>query len=359
MTSYPASKSYIYDVYLSFNGRDRNIAGGLADRLRSDGLRVWHTDSVVRPGEIARKKLDETLEQSRVFLACISANTSESDWTQIVAHSLRFRDPMDRDRQFIPLRLDASLFDDALAQVQWLDWSTSTRKLEYPRLVELCKSPVEEASLPPVSELKPKLKHGLVSATNLLQYDFGGDWKQALGCGGALRLWDLESGACIREFGGGTDYDWCLAWCTDRKRFVSGGRDDILRLWDVDSPMSVREVRPSGYGGILSLSWGPDQETVLAGFGDGSIWLWNVASDKAQCIHERRGGAIQSIAWSPDGSRALSGGTIRPFDCWTCRPGVSYAFSRGMSGLCEWLDGARMDVELPRVARIAKFAYGI
>jgi WD40 repeat protein len=47
-----------------------------------------------------------------------------------------------------------------------------------------------------------------------------------------LRLWDFESGACVKTLAGHTDSEWCVVQLADG-RVVSGSCDNTLRLWDI------------------------------------------------------------------------------------------------------------------------------
>ena len=52
-------------------------------------------------------KIEEGLAHSRVLVLCMSAHAFGSDWAQLEAGTFRFRDPLNKERRFIPLRLDA------------------------------------------------------------------------------------------------------------------------------------------------------------------------------------------------------------------------------------------------------------
>jgi len=49
-----------------------------------------------------------------------------------------------------------------------------------------------------------------------------------------LRLWDIETGNCIRVFEGGTGPENCLSFSPDGRYVVSGSKDETLRLWELD-----------------------------------------------------------------------------------------------------------------------------
>jgi hypothetical protein len=125
-----------YDVFLSHSAKDKEIVRPLAERLRSDGLRVWFDDWEIRPGDSIPAKVEEGLESSRVLVLCMSANAFGSDWAQLEAGTFRFRDPLNKDRRFIPLRLDNAPVKGSLAQFLSIDWFPENREQTYRKLLE-------------------------------------------------------------------------------------------------------------------------------------------------------------------------------------------------------------------------------
>ena len=70
---------------------------------------------VLKPGDSIPAKIEEGLECSRVLVLCMSANAFGSDWAQLEAGTFRFRDPLNKERRFIPLRLDDAPVKSSLA----------------------------------------------------------------------------------------------------------------------------------------------------------------------------------------------------------------------------------------------------
>ena len=95
-----------YDVFLSHSAKDKAVVRPLAKQLRQDGLKVWFDEWVIKPDDSIPAKIEEALERSRVLVLCMSANAFGSDWAQLEAGTFRFRDPLNKKRRFIPMRLD-------------------------------------------------------------------------------------------------------------------------------------------------------------------------------------------------------------------------------------------------------------
>lgn len=129
-----------YDVFLSHSSKDKPTVRDLAERLRSDGLRVWFDEWDIRLGDSIPKKIDEGLKQSRFIIICVSAHGIGSDWVQMETYTFRFSDPLNKNRRFIPLRLDDTPVDGSLAQFSSLDWRPEKREECYATLLGACRA---------------------------------------------------------------------------------------------------------------------------------------------------------------------------------------------------------------------------
>jgi len=143
---------FTFDVFLSHSSKDKEVVRAVAERLKADGLRVWLDDWEIRPGDSIPAKIEEGLEHSRVLacpavasgrrrMLCMSANAFGSDWAQLAcpavaserrrkAGTFRFRDPLNKERRFIPLRLDDAPIKGSLAQFVCIRWRPAHRDPE-------------------------------------------------------------------------------------------------------------------------------------------------------------------------------------------------------------------------------------
>jgi TIR domain len=99
---------FAYDVLLSHSSKDKSVVRAVAARLRADNVRVWFDEWELKPGDSIPAKIEAGLEYSRVLVLCMSAQVFGSDWVQLESQTFRFRDPLNQERRFIPLRLDAA-----------------------------------------------------------------------------------------------------------------------------------------------------------------------------------------------------------------------------------------------------------
>jgi len=131
---------YQFDVFLSHSTKDKPVVRELAARLKKDGVRVWLDEEQIKPGDSIPAKIEEALERSRVLVLCMSENAFGSDWAQLELGTFRFRDPLNKDRRFIPLRLDDAPIKGSLAQFLYINWRLPNNEQEYAKLLEACRS---------------------------------------------------------------------------------------------------------------------------------------------------------------------------------------------------------------------------
>ena len=124
-------EQFKYDVFLSHSAKDKALVHPTAERLKKDGLRVWLDDWEIKPGDSIPAKIEEGLEHTRVLVLCMSANAFGSDWAKLEAGTFRFRDPLNKDRRFIPMRLDDTPIKGSLAQFLYINWLPTDRGQEY------------------------------------------------------------------------------------------------------------------------------------------------------------------------------------------------------------------------------------
>jgi hypothetical protein len=154
---------FTFDVFLSHSSIDKPVVRELAQRLKIDGMRVWFDEWEIRPGDSVPAKIEEGLEHSRTLILCMSANAFGSDWTQLEAGTFRFRDPLNHQRRFIPLRLDDAPIKGSLAQFLYINWYPANSEKEYARLLETCYNPENWSP-------SPKIENAAESHSNSKSY---------------------------------------------------------------------------------------------------------------------------------------------------------------------------------------------
>ena len=196
-----------YDVFLSHSSRDKTIVRDVAKGLRQNGLHVWFDEWEIRPGDSIPAKIEQGLEHSRVLVFCMSAHAFGDDWAQLESQTFRFRDPLNKARRFLPLRLDDAPIKGSLGQFLHIRWRPEEGVKR--TLLEACRLSEQPASglTEPVAEKVIELDYDLEPVN---AYAFSPDGRQALTAAydRSVRVWDLQSGRCLRRLEGHTGSVW-------------------------------------------------------------------------------------------------------------------------------------------------------
>ena len=186
----------------------------------------------------------------------------------------------------------------------------------------------------------------------------------------AVRIWDLNSGDCLRRLEGHIAPVGALLFLPDSKRLLSGSADHTLRLWNVETGEELRrdgeptplewrvetvngkqvEYTPYRYSrGAFALSrdgrrvlrgrqlwdienwkplrflggeqqgfenwncgaFSPDGRRILTGHSNGYLRLWDAETGQEIChaLAFKNNAAVLAVAFFPDGKQAISGGS--------------------------------------------------
>jgi hypothetical protein len=240
-----------FDVFLSHSSEDKEVVRAVAERLWKDGLRVWFDNWELQPGDSIPVKIEEGLEHSRVLVLCMSASAFGSDWAQLEAGTFRFRDPLNQERRFIPLRLDEAPIKGSLAQFLYINWLPADGEQEYAKLLEACRLPAkptvveEDTEREQVAEKVIQLDYKEV----ILDYAFSPDGKCALTGSNdtTVRLWDVETGHCLRVLEGHNGDVNYVVWSADERHPLSCSDDRTVRLWNLETGSCVRVLEGHTY----------------------------------------------------------------------------------------------------------------
>ncbi len=251
------------------------MARAVAERLRVDGLRVWLDEWEIRRRDDISAKIEHGLEHSRVLVFCMSAHAFGSDWARLEAGTMRFRDPQNKARRFIPLRLDEAPLKGSLAQFLYINWLPAEREREYGKLLEACRPPAKPA-VAGVQGVGKSIK--LEGEEVFWAYSFGLDGTRVLSGSNdrTVRLWDVETGRCLRVLEGHTATVNGVAWSADRRHALSGSGDHTVRLWDVETGRCLRVLEGHTVA-VYGVAWSADQRHAFSGDTYGYIRVWDLS----------------------------------------------------------------------------------
>ena len=131
-----------------------------------------------------------------------------------------------------------------------------------------------------------------------------------------IRLWDVASGQTLRQMNGHTNTVRSVSFSPDGRTLASGSFDNTIRLWDIANGKELRQL--TGFGFVRSVAFSPVGRTLASESSLGNtIRLWDVTSGKELRQMAGHANSVLSVAFSPDGRTLASGSydkTIRLWD---------------------------------------------
>ncbi|RYP17434.1 hypothetical protein DL765_004522 [Monosporascus sp. GIB2] len=117
--------------------------------------------------------------------------------------------------------------------------------------------------------------HDHTRPANMWLVAFSSDLYQTASAPGndTVELWDLRSGECVREFGGGGRAICSLALSRDSKLLATGSEDGTVNLWKTETSECLQTF--GGHGGSVgSVAFSHDSKLLAAGSEDSTVRLW-------------------------------------------------------------------------------------
>jgi WD40 repeat protein/DNA-binding SARP family transcriptional activator/class 3 adenylate cyclase len=121
-----------------------------------------------------------------------------------------------------------------------------------------------------------------------------------------------------------------VSWSPDG-RYIAASSDDATRVWDAETG-KLRHALRGHTGLVLSVAWSPDSSRLVTGGSDGTARVWEIGAGVRELwslsAQETRSG-ISGVAFSADGTRVMAGDVgISAVQIWDLGP----------NGDAEWLN---------------------
>ena len=143
----------------------------------------------------------------------------------------------------------------------------------------------------------------------------------------AVKLWDIETGHVItfvghRHVGHGGIVD-AIAFSPDGKVLASGAADSTVKLWDTKTGQNLATFVGHKFR-VFSVAFSPDGKTVASGAEDRTIKLWSVETGRNIATLIGHKDVVFSVAFSPDGETLASGASDDTLKLWNVLTGRNF-----------------------------------
>ncbi len=165
-----------------------------------------------------------------------------------------------------------------------------------------------------------------------------GDLLASTGYDGLIRIWNMDRDLPVRELGHAANRIWTARWSPDGSKLATGGAEGELKIWDVTK--SYAETRLFGHSvdqKISVVSWSPDGKRLASTSHDQTIKVWNLTDYSYEEVTQPN--RIYYVEWSPDGSQLVSTnilGVVKFWDPDTLVPTGQFKAHDGGSSNGDW-----------------------
>ena len=133
-------------------------------------------------------------------------------------------------------------------------------------------------------------------------------------------LFDASSGKPWKTFPGHSDAILTGAFSPDGATLVTGGRDRVLKLWELRSGRLLHTL--AGHAGeVVTGAFSPDGTVVASGSSDHSVRLWNAKSGKLLRALSGHTGGVTAVVFGPEGKTIASGSVDGTTRIWSAEDG--------------------------------------
>ncbi len=179
----------------------------------------------------------------------------------------------------------------------------------------------------------------LIGHTNLVfavAFSSDGRWILTGSWDNTARVWDAVTGRELLTLKGHTNSVETVAFSRDDRWIITGSSDKTVRLWDARTGLELRRFA----GHLAALS--PDDRKIVTTGGfvmlggrlsgneaSNIATVWDVENGRELLKLKGHTAFIQSVTFSPDGQRILSGSTDRTAKVWDAATGSNLVTLRG------------------------------
>lgn len=359
--------NYKYDVFIGYSSEEYELVAGLVKNLKFAGLSAWFDfqgrRSELDAGPVLSHAGTLILAQARTLIFLFSKDSWEKQWSMFEEHSLRFRDPANPTRRFIPVRVSGAPLPESMRNVEHVEWAEERKSEVVQRIIALCKPPavkstargravervgpkkrtslgqglraramrldfhnqemalgtsdghIELRSLSPEAGTRLRIK-GHNAAVVSLDVSAAQDLMISSSVDRTVRLWDIKGGRCIRVLRDGSSIDTQVIF--GGNSIITTARDEVILVWHKPDQPHPREIRhPGGVRFVES-----NGKLLLSAGDDGTIRVWDLATGQCTRVLEGHTQSVSCLSLNSDGSMLLSGSSDQSIRLWDLQTGL-------------------------------------
>ena len=159
-----------------------------------------------------------------------------------------------------------------------------------------------------------------------------------------VMVYAVAGGNLLYTYTGHNDGINALAWSHDGTRIASGSADGTAQVWRFIDGHTLLKY-PAHGSDVRSISWSPDDTTIVSGGWDGTSKVWDSVTGNTHLTYTKHtGGMVNATAWSHQGKYIASGGNDVNTHIWEAQTGnlIRTFYTFPIFGLAWSPDGSRV-----------------
>jgi WD40 repeat protein len=143
--------------------------------------------------------------------------------------------------------------------------------------------------------------------------------------GAEVCAWNYQTEDKVRTFSAQKSAVHALGFSPDGRKLAAGFDDGAVRIWDVETGALAQTVDAGAPVLCMALS----ASDVVAGMADGGVTLWTGDGLTRQRKLRAHSGAVRAVSFSPKGEQAASAGQDGNVNVWDVATGIHLCSQRG------------------------------
>jgi len=137
----------------------------------------------------------------------------------------------------------------------------------------------------------------------------------------AIKVWNLDTGELLLTLRGHTKPVNCLAISPDCQILVSGSDDHTLKIWNLTTGALLQTLHGHSRD-VNSVAIHTGGQFLASGGEDRTARIWKLGTGEALQVFSNLAGMIRAVALSPDGQFLASGGLDNQIKLWNLKQGT-------------------------------------